>query len=159
MTNLPTIEQLAADPRLVTPLPLDALAAILATIDERAAVLAFVKKAINASIADRMEPAIQAAYLAKGEDTGSVHVERDGMDVKVTRAKKVTWDQGKLAAAVAQIRDGGDDPAEYVDVAYSVPEAKYKAWPAMIRRVFEPARTVTPGNPSLAMAPANAEAA
>lgn len=159
MDNLPSPEDIKAYPPIVTALPLDALAAILATIAERTDLLAFAKKAINNSIADRLEGAISDAYLAKGEDTGTIHIARDGMDVKVDRTKTVTWDQAKLAKAVGDIVACGDDPTEYVKTAYSVSEAAYKAWPSMIRRVFEPARTVTPGNPSIKLSALEAEAA
>ena len=52
--------------------------------------------------------------------------------------KRVEWDQGQLAAMVARIRAAGDDPAQYVDVTYRVPERKYAAWPEAIRKGFEP---------------------
>ena len=59
--------------------------------------------------------------------------------------KRVDWDQEQLAAMVERIRAAGDDPAQYVDVTYKVPERKYAAWPEAIRKGFEPARTVRPG--------------
>ncbi len=59
--------------------------------------------------------------------------------------KRVDWDQAQLAALVARIRDAGDDPTEYVDLAYRVPERKYAAWPEGIRAGFEAARTVRVG--------------
>ena len=55
------------------------------------------------------------------------------------------WDQGRLAGMVARIEEAGDDPTEYVDLAFNVPERKYAAWPDAIRAGFEPARTVRPG--------------
>ena len=59
--------------------------------------------------------------------------------------KRVDWDQGRLADMVARIEEAGDDPTEYVDLAFKVPERKYAAWPEAIRQGFEPARTVRPG--------------
>jgi hypothetical protein len=47
--------------------------------------------------------------------------------------KRVDWDQDRLAAMVERIRAAGDDPAEYVDIAFKVPERKYAAWPEAIR--------------------------
>ena len=61
--------------------------------------------------------------------------------------KRVEWDQAQLAALVKRIRAEGDDPAEYVDVAFKVPERKYAAWPTGIRSAFEGARTVKTGKP------------
>jgi hypothetical protein len=49
---------------------------------------------------------------------------------------------------VERIRAAGNDPAQYVDIAFKVPERKYAAWPDAIRQGFEPARTVGSGSPS-----------
>lgn len=48
---------------------------------------------------------------------------------------------------VARIRAAGDDPEEFIETSYRVPERKYAAWPAAIREGFEAARTVKPGKP------------
>jgi hypothetical protein len=152
MSNLPTISQIGTDPALVSKLPLDALRAIIETADDAAKAAAYAKKCCTSTIADRLHDGITEAYLAKGVDTGVVHLERDGLDVVVDRSKTVTWDQAALAKAVAEITAAGDDPSEYVKVSYSVSEASYVAWPSMIRRVFEPARTVKPGNPTIKLA-------
>ena len=50
--------------------------------------------------------------------------------------------QGTL---VERIRAAGDDPAEYVEISFKVPERNYVAWPEAIRQGFEPARTVRTG--------------
>ena len=65
--------------------------------------------------------------------------------------KKVEWDQAQLVALVERIRAGGDDPAEYVEVTYKVPERKYAAWPARIREAFASARTGRTGKPTFAL--------
>lgn len=62
--------------------------------------------------------------------------------VKISTNKTIDWDQTQLAALVAEI---GETAADYIDTKYSVSESKYKAWPAVIRERFEPARTVKPG--------------
>ena len=59
--------------------------------------------------------------------------------------KRVDWDQRALAAVVERIRAAGDDPSEYIEVTYKVPERKYNAWPESIRASFAPARTVRTG--------------
>ncbi len=69
-----------------------------------------------------------------------------GVTVVADLPKKVEWDQEQLAATVERIRASGDDPAEYVDLAFKVPERKYGAWPGHIRTAFEAARTVKAGN-------------
>ena len=59
--------------------------------------------------------------------------------------KRVDWDQARLAEVVERIRAAGDDPAEYVEITYKVPERAYTAWPAHIRDAFSLARTVRAG--------------
>ena len=152
ISNLPTIAQIGEDPTIVSNLPLDTLRAIIDTADDAAKSAAFAKRACVNTVSDRLTAEIAQAYVAKGVDTGMIHIDRDGLDVQVDRSKTVTWDQAKLAASVEAIRAGGDDPAEYVKTAYSVSEAAYAAWPSMIRKVFEPARTVKPGNPTIKLA-------
>lgn len=155
MKNIPTLAQAASDPRVLTSLDYETLIALLAEADEAAKQPAFVKKAISNLLEDRLSPKISEAFLAKGEDTGVVRIDlgRDmqGRELRadVTRVKKVTWDQDHLAKTAQTIRDGGDDPAEFVDITYSVPEAKFKAWPSFIKKLFEAGRTVTPGNPAI----------
>jgi hypothetical protein len=69
-----------------------------------------------------------------------------------TDSKKVEWDQRRLAALAEQIRSGGEDPGEYVEVSFKVAERAYAAWPERIRSAFEPARTVRTGKPTYRLA-------
>ena len=62
--------------------------------------------------------------------------------VKICAPKRVDWDQAALAALWKSI---GETAGEYIKIKYDVSEAAYKAWPEVIRKEFEPARTVKPG--------------
>jgi hypothetical protein len=84
----------------------------------------------------------------QGKDTGTVRFEDGDVAVVADLPKKVEWDQQQVAALVKRIRDSGEDPADYVDTSFKVPERKYTAWPASIREVFAPARTVRTGKPT-----------
>ena len=66
--------------------------------------------------------------------------------------KIIDWDQAQLAALARKIADAGDDPAQYMDVSFKVPESKYSAWPQVLREQFEAARTVRPGKASFKLA-------
>jgi hypothetical protein len=83
----------------------------------------------------------------EGKDTGTVRLQDGPVTVVAELPKRVDWDQTMLANLVERIRADGADPAEYVDIAFSVPERKYTAWPKDIRQEFEPARTVRTGKP------------
>ncbi len=101
---------------------------------------------------DRKYGAIAAELRRQeGKDTGTVRFDDGGVTVVADLPKKVEWDQEQLAATVERIRAAGDDPAEYVDLAFKVPERKYGAWPGHIRAAFEAARTVKAGKPSFSL--------
>lgn len=91
------------------------------------------------------EAAVKDAYKEKADPFGTAHVNFDGVKVKFTAPKKITWDQEALSAISAAIKEAGEDPLDYVKVSYEVSETKYNAWPEDIRAAFEPARTVAPG--------------
>jgi hypothetical protein len=86
---------------------------------------------------------------AEGKDTGTVRFEDDEMIVIADLPKKVEWDQAKLRAVLETIKTWeGENPDDYISVELKVPEKKFTAWPASIKKLFEAARTVSPGKPS-----------
>ena len=85
------------------------------------------------------------ARMEASKDTGTVRFDDGAVTVIADLPKRVDWDQAQLAELVERISAAGDDPAEYVDVSFKVPERKYTAWPESIRQTFEPARTVRTG--------------
>ena len=100
---------------------------------------------IEAAIALRYEQRAIGARAAAGKDTGTVRFEDGAVEVTVELPKRVEWDQRRLANLAEQIRAGGEDPTEYLEVTFKVPERAYVAWPERIRQAFEPARTVRTG--------------
>ena len=78
--------------------------------------------------------------------------ELDGdFDITVEIGKDVKWEPKGLAELVAKIEATGGDPREYVEIKYSVSEAKFKAWPQTLRAPFEALRTVTPKAPKFVL--------
>jgi len=63
----------------------------------------------------------------------------------------VKWEPKGLTELVAKIEATGGDPREYVEIKYSVSEAKFKAWPQTLRAPFEALRTVTPKAPKFVL--------
>ncbi len=90
---------------------------------------------------------------AAAKDTGTIRFDDGDFTVVADLPKRVDWDQDRLAAMVERIRAAGDDPAQYVDIAFKVLERKYAAWPDAIRARFEPARTVRPGTLKVEIVP------
>ena len=103
---------------------------------------------LNAGLDVRFGDCARQLRATDGKNSGRVRL-ADGLFVVVADvAKRIDWDQDKLAAIVA-IRQSGD-PSEYVRTAYEVSERAYGAWPSPIRRLFEPAR-VKLGKPRYAI--------
>ena len=114
--------------------------------------LAHASKQLKAATA-RFNAALEVRYgtlaaderRARGKDTGTVRLQDGDFTIVADLPKRVEWDQDRLADMIDRIRAAGDDPAQYVDIAFKVPERKYAACPDAIRRGFEPARTVKTG--------------
>ena len=100
---------------------------------------------LDGAIGLRFAEKAHTARRDAGKDIGTVRLVEDGVIVVADLPKRVEWDQAKLASMVERIRAEGDDPAEYVNTAFKVPERKYAAWPSAIRSAFEDARTVRTG--------------
>lgn len=151
MSNRVTLAQLASLPsEEVQALPLTQIKLLL----EDVATAAAAGKILSAELDRRFAVKAAEQRLAKKTHFGSVTLSEDGFSIKADLPKKVTWDQSELAKSVATIRDQWrENPADYVSTEYKVSETKYNAWPPAIRKVFEPARTVSPGSPSYKIEP------
>ena len=144
--NSPSIDELLNLPTgEIAQLPVELLAAMQREIAEAARQMRAVTARFNAALDVRYASRAAEARRACGKDTGTVRIADGDFTVVADLPKRVEWNQEQLAAMVERIRAAGDDPAQYVDVAYKVPERKYAAWPEAIRAGFEPARTVRPG--------------
>ena len=107
-----------------------------------------VKDWLDGAVGLRFGEQAQAARRNAGKDTGTVRLVEDGVVIIADLPKRIDWDQTKLGTLVERIRAEGDDPADYVDIAFKVPERKFTAWPGTIRAAFERARTVRVGKPT-----------
>jgi len=130
-------------------LSLPELVAELATLNDQKNTITLREKSIKGEILLRYEAEKTKLLSAKPEPYGVVNVQDQGFKIAITTPKKVEWDQKELAKVVDEIRTAGEDPTEYVDIEYSVPETKYKAWPQAIKEAFIKARTVRPGTPTM----------
>lgn len=103
------------------------------------------KKSLEADLLSKYQEAITLALADKDYNCGTVTIEDGDCAIKVVVPKKVVWDQDKLKAIMDKIKSAGQDPAEYVDMDFSVRETRFKSWPSHISEAFMNARTVTPG--------------
>ena len=69
----------------------------------------------------------------------------------------IDWDRAQLAALVARIRAGGNDPTDTAEIIFRVPERKHAARPESVRPGSAPARTGRAGKPTFRPAFENEE--
>ena len=112
---------------------------------------------IESVIAARYGQRAVALRAEQRKDTGSVRFADGEVTIVADLPKRVEWDQDRLAAVVERIRAAGDNPAEYVEVTYKVPERAYTAWPEHIRTAFTAARTVRTGKATFKLTLSGAE--
>jgi hypothetical protein len=136
-----TLQELfAASPGEIDALPIETLAGMKDAADGAMEDAQKVQAILHGALVRR--------YAAGLNDTGTHHRADGDFDIKITVPKNVAWDQERLADAQATIRNEWEaDPAEYIDAKLTVSETKYGAWPAQIRDLLTPARTVKPGKP------------
>lgn len=140
-------------------MPIGAIAALpaahLALLqDDAEAALAAAKTLrdwLDGAIALRYADRANTLRREQGKDSGTVRFADGDVTVAADLPKKAEWDQAQLATLIERIRAGGDDPSDYVDISYRVPERKFAAWPARIRDAFAPARTVRTGKPTFTL--------
>lgn len=147
------LEELAdASPGVLDKLPVAVLANLQEEADAHLAAAQQMQAILHGVLTRR--------YAAGLNTTGTTHRQDGDFDIKVTVPKTVAWDQDRLSDAISTIREEWEgDPAEYVETKLSVQERKYDAWPAAIRDLFTPARTVKPGKPKFEIAQRDREAA
>ena len=105
------------------------------------------KDRFEAALAQRYGAATEAERSAQGKTSGTVRIEDACVVVIADLPKKVSWDQDRLAAMAARIAATGDDPTEYLEIAYRVSERRFGAWPEAMREGFAAARTESTGKP------------
>ena len=152
--NTPSIDQLINLPAgEIAQLPVELLAALQREIDAAAKQMKAVTARFSTALEVRYAARAAEARRACGKDTGTVRLVDGDFTVVADLPKRVEWDQAKLAAMVERIRAAGEDPAEYVEITFKVPERAFAAWPEAIRQGFEPARTVKTGTLKVELLP------
>jgi hypothetical protein len=145
-TNRPSLDALRHMPVSdVIALPAEHLALLQTDAREALDAAKRMQDWIEAAIALRYEQRAIGARAAAGKDTGTVRFQDGEVEIVADLPKKVEWDQARLATLAEQMRAGGEDPADYLEVSFKVPERAYGAWPERIRQAFAPARTVRTG--------------
>lgn len=137
--------------QVIRDLPLESVAALQRFISDAKSELGTLSNMLQTGLEMRYGEQAKTQLLAQGKDTGTTHIQDAGFDITVEIGKDVKWEPKGLTELVAKIQATGGDPREYVEVKYSVSEAKFKAWPQTLRAPFEALRTVTPKAPKFVL--------
>lgn len=150
MSNRVTLDGLVEMPREeAAKLPATQLAMLQDDLKEEQTRLKKIKAAFDAVMDQRYGERAMAVRKAQGQQAGTVRLdEEDDLVCVAELPKKPVWDQGELKIAMETIRGWGSDPNEYARAEFKVSESAFNAWPSEIRKVFEPARTLTLGKPN-----------
>jgi hypothetical protein len=132
----------------VVALPAEHLALLQSDAREAADAAKRMQAWIEAAITLRYQQRAIAVRGMAGKDTGTVRFQDGSVEITAELPKKVEWNQAHLARLAEQIRAGGENPLDYLEITFKVPERAYTAWPERIRKAFEPARTVQTGRPT-----------
>ena len=161
MMDQVTLEQLRDwPPGKVAAQPIEVLAALADSLAEMKAYVADVEARLNAGLDVRFGDHARQLRAADSKECGRVRLDYGDFVVIADLPKRVRWDQQRLAEAVEIIRrEWNDDPAQYVRTELKVAETAYSAWPAALRQLFEPSRTVETGKPTYLIEPAGKDAA
>lgn len=144
--NRPQIKDVGAMPIAdIIQLPAEHLALLQEDASANLEAAKRLKDWIDGAITHRYAERAINARRTEHKDTGTIRFLDDTVTVIADLPKKIDWDQALIAEVIERIRVGGDDPAEYVEISFKVPERKYTAWPESIRATFAPARTVKTG--------------
>ena len=148
--NTPTPDDLPAlSVADIAALPVEVLAILQHELEERLKHDKAIKTRFDAALAARYSERASEARRACGKDTGTVRLADGDHTVVADLPKRVSWDQATLATIAQQIAAGGQDPSEFIETTLKVPERQYTALPADWRRMFDRARTVGSGTPSI----------
>lgn len=136
---------------VIRDLPLENVSALQRFISDAKSELATLAAMVQTGLEMRYGEQAKAQLLAQGKDTGTTHICEGDFDITVEIGKDVKYEPKGIADLVAKIKATGGDPSEYVEIKYSVSEAKFKAWPQTLRAPFEALRTVTPKAPKFVL--------
>ncbi len=129
-------------------LPVDQIAMLLEEVADQKASLKHCDDLLNGALNYRYSQQASLLRKAAGKNTGTVSITDGDFVVKADLPAKVEWDQDKLVEALKVIRSWNEEPKDYVAIEVKVSESRYKAWPPVIQKLFEPARTVAAGRPT-----------
>lgn len=128
---------------------IDQLATELVVLKGQIANLTTQKKKIEEALALCAEDDIRAQIGNAPYGVGTATIASEKYKIRYNIPKKVNWSQEMLEGIADELVRRGEEPREYVKVKFDVAENAYKNWPTSLQALFEPARTVEQGAPTI----------
>lgn len=132
-------------------LPADDLALLQAEVEEHFRKAKQLRDWFNGALIQKYEHRAQTERLAANKDSGTIRFQDGSVTVIADAPKRVEWDQVALAAMAERIRTSGDNPTDYLEITFSVPERRFSAWPPAMRDGFAGARTLRIGRQTFSL--------
>lgn len=153
--NIPnriTLDNLNQQPiGAIIALPADDLAPLQVEVEEHFRKARQLRDWFNGALIQKYEHRAQTERLTANKDSGTVRFQDGKVTVIADAPKRVEWDQVALAAMAERIRASGDNPADYLEITFSVPERRFSAWPPAMRDGFAGARTLRIGRQTFSL--------
>ena len=86
-----------------------------------------------------------------GQNRNIVSFEDGDVWVTIECPIDVVWDQSLLADMARRIAEAGDDPRDFIDIHFSISQAKFNAFKPALRQSFAAARSQKAGQPTFSM--------
>ena len=155
MMNIPnriTLDNLDQQPLgAIIALPADDLVPLQAEVEEHFRKAKQLRDWFNGALIQKYEHRAQTERLVANKDSGPVRFQDGPVTVIADAPKRVEWDQVALAAMAERIRASGDNPTDYLEITFSVPERRFSAWPPAMRDGFAGARTLRIGRQTFSL--------
>lgn len=137
------------NPEKVVNFTIDNVVSEILAIDDQVRALHVKRSEFEADLQGFISDDVTNQLADKDYNCGTATVETAEYKLKYVVSKKVDWSQDGLKMLAQQIASSGEDPGEYIKVAYDVSEQAYKNWPSKYRSAFEPFRTVKQSKPKI----------
>ena len=115
----------------IAALPADQLAILKEAADQQLTQAKTVSDWLDGAISLKYGDRAAECRHDAGKDTGTIRFEDGGVIVIADLAKRIDWDQAKLAQIAENLASSGEDPSEFIETRLKVP-----VWPTMLRNAL-----------------------
>lgn len=134
--------------RELSRLPVEHLALLLEDVTALKSAAKRADDHLSAAIHERYADTALQRRKEKDIDAGTVRFDDGEFTIISDLPKKVAWDTEGLAQVERQLTEMGEPAREYIVTARTVRERSYEAWPASLKKLFAPHRTLGTGKPT-----------